>query len=1584
MKKLLSMLIVITLLVQVFSVTSNNVYASSEIVNGFTEMKDSLRPHLISKDAFIEFNYTGTMDNFESNVSTMINELASEPNIYGLIAGVSYGYGGSVGNMTVQFNFTYNEIQTPNESASTIEEMKTVLRPHLIAKDVEVELLYTGSTATLGDDIGVMINELANESEITGTLTGYSIGQSGVEGNLTLTFTFTYAEANTEEPDSNIDSATSMLEIKNLVRVAMTNDLVSYEVLYTGDTSNLGDDISTLVNELANESELQGKLSSYGYGTNGTAGDLTINFSFEYNVDNNEGAATMTEVKDLLRPALISKQEEIVVLYTGDTSNISNDISTMVNELASESEITGLITGYSFGQDGSEGNLTLTFNFTYASASEPDPVVEGVATMLEVKDLLRPALISKDGSIEFAYIGSVATLQAELNNVLNELLTEEELVNTVNQFGTSLSGTEGNLTVTLSVVYQGIDGSISLYSDEESFVNGLYDELLSHPNEVRIGYHTESFDSETIGTLLSQATAKDDYLKQSLTSYSISYMRYGYDYEITITPTFLTTELEEADLESRIGLIFESILNNNMDLHYKIKAIYDYISEEIAYDNEFVSTTAYSAIINKKTTCSGYAMLTQKMFSMAGIDSRIISGGNHAWNIVEIDGNWYHLDTTGGASVYNSGNDYSFYLLCDNEIVNTYDFNTENYPLSDVNYLESIKNNEIYESIYYQIINAKKNLGIDLNADNITIPLNGVKTIGYSLLTLATDNIEIEWSSSDTSVISVDNGLLQPINLGDAVIIIQSEDGKYTDTCNVRVVEAINYQQEETFSLVGDNISLNVGDEFLINYSTSMENEILWSSNNPYIAPVKNGRVYALSEGEATITAFMNGIEDTFVINIIDNTNQTWYNEYQLPEMLFEEVNSINSDLDFSMNIKGEAGIDESISVIDGYDELNGLYGFIGDSIDITTTSNFEWADLSVRISDELLELFELNELAIYWYNEINDQMVELDTSYDFENNTLTSRLTHFSKYWVGNKTVVDAYGNARSNKLKNIINSKRIDLSIIIDNKWSYDLNNIKSNIKDIVVNLDNTYDLNIYFYEIQDYYEKYGYSAINNPAGFITKGDYINKDYFKFVSDFNDSIEDKDEIINSYNQYDEINDFLDDLSNLQEYEYSINDGQSFTSEYVSEVYTEAYSAALNNPDLREFSRHIVILSSELEGFTYFTENTNSVLDKRNSTSIVIQRTGNQIFDEYISLEDDVTIYENFSEPIIDFIRDRSLPTVEFISYVDRLLDNNGTVDGINRGAWYTSQRVNEDYVFYQDLGVIEIDEVEKALIESVDITDWKPTTSWARLLGDAGFIYDTDEDVNYTRMYALQRYGGYCDLYDSLAGGMLCNIHCEPIIFTDKYDNEWMIELWKGQYGFRTGAEVGIYRRYDSTYFMDNLSGGFTYDNFFECVKDKDLLGISFDLYRTNIFGSDRELLFSRDMRDHWWQTGFNWGVLSKRNQLDMDITIDFNNKPYLIKPFCDSLVAMGYATPEQNGNQVTFVFDEPHSQQPLFADALENYEWWFNGGLVASYKLVKLYYGAESNDPNNFNSPADNAPDYIERAYKDVTNFINAMDF
>jgi len=59
----------------------------------------------------------------------MINELASEPDIYGIIAGVSYEYGGSVGNMTVQFNFTYNEIQAPNESASTIEVMKSGFAP---------------------------------------------------------------------------------------------------------------------------------------------------------------------------------------------------------------------------------------------------------------------------------------------------------------------------------------------------------------------------------------------------------------------------------------------------------------------------------------------------------------------------------------------------------------------------------------------------------------------------------------------------------------------------------------------------------------------------------------------------------------------------------------------------------------------------------------------------------------------------------------------------------------------------------------------------------------------------------------------------------------------------------------------------------------------------------------------------------------------------------------------------------------------------------------------------------------------------------------------------------------------------------------------------------------------------------------------------------------------------------------------------------------------------------------------------------------------------------------------------------------
>jgi transglutaminase/protease-like cytokinesis protein 3 len=65
----------------------------------------------------------------------------------------------------------------------------------------------------------------------------------------------------------------------------------------------------------------------------------------------------------------------------------------------------------------------------------------------------------------------------------------------------------------------------------------------------------------------------------------------------------------------------------------------------VDYDRTLQHFTAYDAL-RGKAVCHGYALLAFEMYRALGYEVRIISGGNHAWNLIQVGGNWYHVDTT--------------------------------------------------------------------------------------------------------------------------------------------------------------------------------------------------------------------------------------------------------------------------------------------------------------------------------------------------------------------------------------------------------------------------------------------------------------------------------------------------------------------------------------------------------------------------------------------------------------------------------------------------------------------------------------------------------------------------------------------------------------------------------------------------------------------------------------------------------------------------------------------------------------------------------------------------------------------------
>lgn len=141
-------------------------------------------------------------------------------------------------------------------------------------------------------------------------------------------------------------------------------------------------------------------------------------------------------------------------------------------------------------------------------------------------------------------------------------------------------------------------------------------------------------------------------------------------------------------------------------------------------------------------------------------------------------------------------------------------------------------------------------------------------------------------------------------------------------------------------------------------------------------------------------------------------------------------------------------------------------------------------------------------------------------------------------------------------------------------------------------------------------------------------------------------------------------------------------------------------------------------------------------------------------------------------------------------------------------------------------------------------------------------GFAYDPKQDIFYSTKYPIQRIFGYNTLYDAGASRFGLFYLTQRIRFT--YDGkEWMVQLWKGQYGATVGGEVGLYYR-DASKFIRH----------YETVEDEDMVIMGFQLCKNG------KPYLERGPERHWWLTGFRILDVAVATQLHMVIYFDWEN--------------------------------------------------------------------------------------------------------
>ena len=99
------------------------------------------------------------------------------------------------------------------------------------------------------------------------------------------------------------------------------------------------------------------------------------------------------------------------------------------------------------------------------------------------------------------------------------------------------------------------------------------------------------------------------------------------------------------------GKLIESIPEGSD--YDKILYVHDYIINNTIYNYETADTerydsrhTAYGCLVDGSAVCDGYAKAFQYIMNQIGIESGICTGSNHAWNYVNLDGEYYWIDTT--------------------------------------------------------------------------------------------------------------------------------------------------------------------------------------------------------------------------------------------------------------------------------------------------------------------------------------------------------------------------------------------------------------------------------------------------------------------------------------------------------------------------------------------------------------------------------------------------------------------------------------------------------------------------------------------------------------------------------------------------------------------------------------------------------------------------------------------------------------------------------------------------------------------------------------------------------------------------
>lgn len=181
------------------------------------------------------------------------------------------------------------------------------------------------------------------------------------------------------------------------------------------------------------------------------------------------------------------------------------------------------------------------------------------------------------------------------------------------------------------------------YHEEIGFLTGIQDSLFDHTGAPKEGdYLRRDIGYSAISMGISGTT------QDGVTTWTYTF--------ILTDVNYYTTAAQEREMDQEVSRVLSSLALDGKSQKEKIDAIYNYLIRNVKYvsdaeladESNVIKYSSYAALVRHSAVCQGFAGAFYRLCLESGIDSRIVSSDamNHAWNIVELDGSYYHLDAT--------------------------------------------------------------------------------------------------------------------------------------------------------------------------------------------------------------------------------------------------------------------------------------------------------------------------------------------------------------------------------------------------------------------------------------------------------------------------------------------------------------------------------------------------------------------------------------------------------------------------------------------------------------------------------------------------------------------------------------------------------------------------------------------------------------------------------------------------------------------------------------------------------------------------------------------------------------------------